>query len=404
MSLGRAWLSAFAAASLITILPASAETMMMGQDQAQPVRGLWLTTPFPERTVDFGDTVKLDISLKNKAMPPERVELALDGLPEGWTSEIDGSGSKVSAAIVGTDDTETLHLILTPPKDSPKSAGTFAFNVRGTVENATPGAPSKLDLPIKLTMAEARPAKLTLDPKLPSLRGTAKSSFDFELKLKNDSPKDTVVNLASKAPDGFQVAFTEGYGSQEITSLPVKANETKTIKAKVKAPQNVAAGTYDVAIGAQSDSITAAAPLHLQITGQPKIALMGPGGLLSGTATAGEERDFTFTVANTGSDTARDVTLTARAPSGWKAEMEPKTLGELAPDAKQEISLHLTPAKNAVAGDYMTSVRASGSGVSNSADFRVTVATSTLWGATGLGVIAAALLVMAVGVRRYGRR
>ncbi|MEI2385034.1 NEW3 domain-containing protein [Breoghania sp. JC706] len=404
MSLGRAWLPALAAASLITILPASAETMMMGQDQAPPVRGLWLTTAFPERTVDFGDTVKLDISLKNKALPPERVELALDGLPKGWTSEIDGSGSKVSAAMVGTDDTETLHVVLTPPKGGAKTAGTFSFDVRGTVEDPAQGAPQTLSLPIKLTMAEAKPAKLTLEPKLPSLRGTAKSSFDFELTLKNDSPKDTVVNLTSKAPDGFQVAFTEGYGSQEITSLPIKANETKTIKAKVKAPQNVAAGTYDVAIGAQSDAVTAQAPLHLQITGQPEIVLMGPGGLLSGTATAGEERDFSFTLANTGTDAARDVTLTAHAPSGWKAEMEPKTLDELAPDGKQEVSLHLTPAKNAVAGDYMTSVRASGSGVSNSADFRVTVATSTLWGATGLGVIAAALLVMAVGVRRYGRR
>ncbi len=52
----------------------------------------------------------------------------------------------------------------------------------------------------------------------------------------------------------------------------------------------------------------------------------------------------------------------------------------------------------------MTSFSASGSGVSKSADSRVTVTTSTLWGATGLGVIPAALLVMAVGVRRYGRR
>ncbi|MDJ0931943.1 hypothetical protein [Breoghania sp.] len=214
MSLGRAWLPALAAASLITILPASAATMMMGQgsDQSAPIRGLWLTTPFPERTVDFGNTVKLDISLRNKPLPPERVELKLDGLPESWKSEIDGSGSQVSAAMVPMDDTETLHLVLTPPENA--KPGSFSFKVLGTVDDASAGTPETLDLPVKLTMAEAKPAKLTLDPKLPTLRGTAKSSFDFELKLKNDSPKDAVVNLASKAPDGFQVSFTEGYGSQ----------------------------------------------------------------------------------------------------------------------------------------------------------------------------------------------
>ncbi len=41
---------------------------------------------------------------------------------------------------------------------------------------------------------------------------------------------------------------------------------------------------------------------------------------------------------------------------------------------------------------------------STSADFRITVATSTLWGIIGIVIIAIALLVAVGAVARFGRR
>ena len=52
----------------------------------------------------------------------------------------------------------------------------------------------------------------------------------------------------------------------------------------------------------------------------------------------------------------------------------------------------------------MVSMRVSGEGVSESANYRVTVTTSTLWGVTGVAVIGAALLVLMGAVGRFGRR
>jgi uncharacterized membrane protein len=49
-------------------------------------------------------------------------------------------------------------------------------------------------------------------------------------------------------------------------------------------------------------------------------------------------------------------------------------------------------------------MRASGEGVSESANYRITVTTSTLWGVTGIAVIIAALLVLVGAVGRFGRR
>jgi uncharacterized membrane protein len=71
----------------------------------------------------------------------------------------------------------------------------------------------------------------------------------------------------------------------------------------------------------------------------------------------------------------------------------------------QRIKLTLIPSAQAIAGDYQTTVRADAAdGLDQSADFRITVLTSTLWGTVGIAIIAAALLVVVFAVARFGRR
>jgi uncharacterized membrane protein len=57
-----------------------------------------------------------------------------------------------------------------------------------------------------------------------------------------------------------------------------------------------------------------------------------------------------------------------------------------------------------LAGDYIATVRAASRGETNSAQFRVSVTTSTMWGVAGVGIIGAALLIMVGAVARFGRR
>ena len=52
----------------------------------------------------------------------------------------------------------------------------------------------------------------------------------------------------------------------------------------------------------------------------------------------------------------------------------------------------------------MTTLRASSRGETASSQVRVTVVTSTVWGIAGVGIIAAALLIMVGAVVRFGRR
>jgi uncharacterized membrane protein len=356
-----------------------------------------MTTPYPALTERIGDDIRIDVTLQNKGLPPRRVALSVDGLPAGWTSEIDGDGKPVTATIVDPDASQHLTLKLTPPKDGAKT-GTYDFHLAGKTD-AEP-----LDLPLELVLAEAKPAKVTLDPKLPALRGTPRSNFDFDVTLKNDSAEDQTYNLAAEAPAGFQVTFQEQYGSQELTSIPVKAGESKELKVSVKPPQDVAAGKYPVTAQAASPTISAATQLLLDISGQPTLSLDGPEGRLSGDATAGTERTFKFTLHNTGSAPAKQVAMSASSPQGWKVEFDPKSIDALGAGQDQTVSVNMTPPDKAIAGDYVVTVDANGDGASANAQFRVTVLTSTEWGLAGLGVIGAAVIVLAVAVTRYGRR
>jgi len=110
------------------------------------------------------------------------------------------------------------------------------------------------------------------------------------------------------------------------------------------------------------------------------------------------------TITNDGSAAADNVELSGSAPSGWKVEFDKKTIDRIAPDQMAEVNALVTPTDKSIAGDYMATIRAASRGESASTQFRVTVATSTVWGFAAFGIIAVALLVMFGAVARFGRR
>ncbi|MEF2072357.1 NEW3 domain-containing protein [Consotaella aegiceratis] len=384
------------AATLAAGMVLFAQTSFAQESPTKPI-GLWLTTDFPELTERIGDAVRIPLTLTDAGMPPARVEFAVAGLPDGWSWEIDGAGKPVMAAMVGPDDSRSLDLKLTEPKTA--KPGSYAFTV-----SAKTDAGQTLTLPVKMTLAEAEPAEVKVEPKLPALVGTPRSNFDFDLTITNSSAEDATFNLLAQTPPGFEATFKEQYGSQELTSLPIKAGENKAVKLSVTPPKTVNAGQYPVAVAAANGDIQGQAQLALDITGQPTVSLTGPDGRLSGKAEAGQEATFNFTVSNSGTAPAKAVKLSASAPSGWTVAFDPATIDALAPEQNQQVVAHVTPSDKAIAGDYMVTMRASGDGTSDSADFRVSVTTSTLWGIGGLGVIAAAVVVLGFSVTRYGRR
>jgi uncharacterized membrane protein len=377
--------------TMAAALPARAE------ETPPPVKGMFLLTDYPAVTMRPGTTSTINLRLRNYALPPERFEISVSGVPSGWTATLLGGGQPVAAAMVSTNDSTALQLRLDVPENA----------AMGTTQNLTvtaKGSATQITLPLAVALAKDLPAKLSVKPQLPSLRGTAKSSFEYQLDIKNDSGRNLVVAFSAQAPQYFQTSFTEQYGSQELNSIPIEAGQSKTVKLKVQPPGTISAKRYPVTVKVSAEGTSADTTVALEITGQPKLSIAGRDGVLSARGEAGKESSIPLVVANTGTAAADEIELSSSAPSGWKVTFEPKKIDRIPPGDKKEVQALVTPPEKAIAGDYAPTFTAASRGESESQQFRVSVSTSTMWGIAGAGIIAIALLIMVGAVARFGRR
>jgi uncharacterized membrane protein len=387
----RSFASLVIAATLaLATVPAAA------QDAPKDIKGLFLLTDYPAVTVRPGTATSVSLRLQNYGLPPERLTLRLDGVPAGWTATLLGGGQPVAAAMAGTNSSVSLQLRIDVPANAAMGTQTMTVSAEGGGQTVS--------LPIAVALAKELPAKLTVEPKLPALRGTARSTFEYQISIKNDSGRNLVVSFGAQAPRNFETSFTEQYGSQEISSIPIEAGQSKDVKLKVRPPSTVGAGRYPVSVTATAEDATAKTEVALEVVGQPRLRVSGRDGLMSARAEAGTQTSVPVIVFNDGSAPADGIELSGTGPSGWKVEFEPKTIERIAPGQRAEAQAQITPSAKSLAGDYMVNVRASAQGEQATGDFRTTVSTSTLWGIIGAGIVGIALLVMVGAVARFGRR
>ena len=367
--------------------------------QVQPpvTQGLFLLTDYPAQTVRAGEVTTIRVKMQNSGLAPEPMALSLSGVPAGWKIDMLGGGQPVASAMPGQNESVTLQLRVEVPKDAKPGAQQVLLSAKGTRLQSA-------ELPLTLIVGTEAPAKLSLKSRLPSLRGTPRSSFEYTVTVGNDSGKDLTVALSAQGPANFQTTFTEGFGSNEISSIPIEAGQTKDIKVKVTPPRDVKAGDYPVLVKVAAEGATAELRVTLQISGQGKLALSTKDGRLSGEAEIGKASTYTLVLTNDGTAAVDEIEMSGTVPTNWKVEFNPKTLATLAPGEKKEVQVLVTPADKAIAGDYVAQFRAAARGESSAADFRITVTTSTLWGMVGIGIIAIALLVLLGAVARFGRR
>ena len=365
-------------------------------ESPRDIKGLYLMTDYPAITVRPGTTSSIPLRLQNYGLSPEGYHLSVDGVPKGWTATILGGGQPVAAAMPAPDGSVSLQLRLEVPGTSDLAKQTLTIKAEGQGAQAS--------LPLDVALAKDLPTKLTVSSKLPSLRGSPKSNFEYALTIKNDSGRNLTASFAADAPADFETSFTEAYGTQELSSIPIEAGQSKDIKLRVRPPSSVDAGHFPVTMTVNADDAFAKTELALDVVGQPQLQVAGREGLLSARAVASKQSTVPIVVTNSGTAPADNVTLNASAPTGWKVSFEPATIERLVPGKDAEIQALITPSDKSLAGDYMVTVRANSRGEGASSQFRIAVSTSTVWGIAGAGVIGLALLLMLGAVARFGRR
>lgn len=113
---------------------------------------------------------------------------------------------------------------------------------------------------------------------------------------------------------------------------------------------------------------------------------------------------MTISVTNNGNVDLQNINLTSSAPSDWTVEFSESSIDVLEAGATKEITVHVTPSKDAMSGDYSMSITAQNSETSDTTEFRVTVKTETVWGVVGILLIVAAAGGLWYVFKKYGRR
>lgn len=355
--------------------------------------GLLLYTPFTGIEVRPGETVVFPLELRSGA--PRRVDLTVVSAPQGWPASFRGGGMIVDQVFAGSEPVKLEFQVEVPQEAQP---GTYRFTVRAAAADAVS------TLPLQLVIRETPSGGDRMTTQYPVLTGTATTTFRFRVDLTNSGAQERSYSLNAQAPPGWQVSFSPAFEDKQIASISLKPGQTQGLDVTIKPPQGVTAGSYEIPVEAVSSFSKAGTVLKVVIAGAYTLEITTPTERLNAEAVAGAESPLTLIVKNTGTSDIQDITFSSAAPANWAVTFKPEKIDVLAAGESRQVVAYIKPAREAIAGDYVVSIRANSPVASTSANFRVTVKTSTLWGIVGL------LLVLAVvgGVTwlfyKYGRR
>lgn len=382
-----------------TIIPAIAAAMVaavFAVPGAPPIvraQGLLVTAPYPAVSVAPGTTAQFDLNVT--AEDPVRVDLAIEDVPEGWSTTLRGGGREVSS--VYADPTEPPELVLDVSVPEDATAGTTTLTVVGR-----DGADTAR-LPLDVTVVAADGGEVALTTDVPARRGTAEDTFEYSLELQNDTPQQLTFELQAVGPRGWTVSV-EPSGEADATSVTVDARGSQTLTLTATPPPQVSEGAFALRADAVAGEQAVGIDLVAEVTGRVEMELTTPDARLNTTATAGAARELDVVVNNLGTAPLVGLSLSGSGPSEWEITFEPASLENVAPGDSAPVTAIITPSANAVAGDYVVTLEATGEGIDQSVDIRVTVETPPIWGIVGVGLIVLTLAGMVWIFRRYGRR
>jgi uncharacterized repeat protein (TIGR01451 family) len=371
---------------------------------------LQLTTPFPAVVADPGGTARFTVTVTTET--PDRVNLSVANAPDGWTTTLRGGGSTISAVYTTVQPVASGQTAPTSPTaqfdvevDIPASATPGANKVTINAQGAS-GQSASLELDITVQAIQA--GAITFTSSFPEQQGATTTSFRFEANLHNGTNDQISFNFQIDSPAGWTVTAQPSGSTQAVTAV-VNAGSTSTIVVNATAPATAAAGTYPINVTAVGGPQPVQVQLSVVITGSYSMTLATSDSRLNADVDAGGTTSLTLVVTNTGTADLTNVKMASTPPSGWTVtfpDLTSDTIPTIPANNQVSVTAQIQAPSNAVAGDYVVTLRGSSSdgNATDSIDIRTTVTTSALGGLLGIAV----LVLVAVGLflvfQRYGRR
>jgi len=367
-----------------------------------PPRAISIAPEYTGVVVPEGEDVSIDVVVRNGGRQDEFVNLALTAVPKGWKAQIKTYSFEVTGVHVKSDSSKSLTLKAEPePNTGP---GDYLFSVKGQTQDGA--LVSAGDVTVTVTKEEEKKNSkgVVITTSYPVLQGPTDAKFEFSVQVENKLDEDTIFNLSADAPKNWEINFKPSWEDKYFSSLRVKGNLSETMAVEVKPHPLAEAGTYPIKVKVKSEKAAAEAELRLVLTGTYKLDAGTPTGLLSLNAYQGKESRMSFYVKNSGSATQNNIKFLSFKPENWKVKFEPEKIETLQSDEVKQVEALITPAEQALVGDYSVSLSVEGEKSTRDMELRVTVKASTAWGWIGIGIIVLVIAGLVTLFVRMGRR
>jgi uncharacterized membrane protein len=384
-----------------------------GKKDERPPRSIAMAPEYPGVIIPPGEDVEMDLIIYNKGKSDENINVDITSIPKGWKARVKTYRFTITGAHVENGESTRLTFFAEPEKKDVKP-GKYVFKVK--VQTLDGAFTSKQDIVVAVSekaVAEKEKA-VTVTTSYPVLRGPTDATFEFSVEVDNKLDMDKVYNLISQGPENWEVNFKPAYEDKFISSVRLEKNQSKSVAVEVKPHRLAEAGEYPINIRVGSGDAKAEAKLTVILTGTYKLDAGTPTGLLSLEAQTtgllsleaqkGKSANLSIYVKNTGSAANHNVNFLSIKPENWKVEFEPEKIEAINPEELKQVEVTITPAEEALVGDYSVGISVDGEKAQKTMEMRVTVKASTAWGWIGIGIIVLVILGLGGLFTWFGRR
>jgi uncharacterized membrane protein len=369
----------------------------------RPARSIAMAPEYTGVIVPPGEDVEMDLILYNKGKADENIGVEITSIPEGWKARVKTYRFTVTGAHVKNGESTRLTFFAEPDKKDIEPAK-YVFQVKAQTQDGAFTSTQEIVVTVSEKAEKEKEKAVTLTTSYPVLRGPTDATFEFSLEVDNKLDKDKIYNLTSQTPENWEVNFKPAYEDKFISSLRLGKNQSKSVAVEVKPHRLAEAGEYPIRVRVGSGDAKAEADLTVILTGTYKLDAGTATGLLSLVAQKGKPANMSIYVRNSGSATNHNINFISVKPENWKVEFEPENIEALKPDELKQVEVSITPAEEALVGDYSVGISVDGEKDSKTMELRTTVKASTAWGWIGIGIIVGVIVGLGALFTWLGRR
>ncbi|MFC1825074.1 NEW3 domain-containing protein [Thermodesulfobacteriota bacterium] len=398
------WISLIVLFSLLGLAPFA--PIASGEEEKQkkdlPPRAIVISPEYTGVVVPEGDDASIDLTVANRGQSDENITLKLTTVPKGWKAWVQTYSFTVKGIHVDSDESKSLTIKAEPDKNV--GPGDYSFVVQGQSEDGQLTSKGNFTITVEEKKKKKKARGVKVITSYPVLRGPTDAKFEFSIEVESKIDKDTIFNLSAQGPENWTINFKPAYEDKFISSLRIKGNQSQTMAVEVKPYPLAEAGSYPIKVKVNSPTAQAEVDLTVVLTGTYKIEAGTANGLLSLNAFQGKPANISFYIKNTGSASHETVRFLSFKPENWKVKFNPEKIDGLGPDQLKQVEVTITPAEQALVGDYSVSLSIEGEKVNKNMELRVTVRASTAWGWVGIGIIVLVIAGLVTLFIRLGRR